>query len=135
MCLLLRVEMTDAREDENAVVVQQLRQAAEARLQAMEAAVAASLAQQQELYSSVHTMTGHFMQQKGSDFTELQVALCLECLGITAVTVIGVCCHLACKRIHAFRQLHLTVANTHAGSTLQDVLCISNPQGAVIAQP
>ena len=61
------------REGQNAAVVQDLRQAAEARLQAMEVAVNNSLAQQQELYSSIHSMTGQFMQQKGNDFAELQV--------------------------------------------------------------
>lgn len=68
-----RLETTDRREDQNAAVVQALRQAAETRLQAMEAAVTSSLAQQQELYSSIHSMTGQFMQQKGNDFADLQV--------------------------------------------------------------
>ena len=45
----------------------------------MEAAIASSLLQQQELYSSIHSMTGSFMQQKGTDLTALQVGskLCL----------------------------------------------------------
>lgn len=71
--LLCRLETTDAREGHNAAVVHELRQAAEARLQGMEAAVASSLLQQQELYSSIHSMTGSFMQQKDTDFTALQV--------------------------------------------------------------
>lgn len=69
--------MADAREGQNAAVVQDLRQVAEARLQAMEAAVATSLAKQQELYSNIHSMTGQFMQQKSADFAELQVLICL----------------------------------------------------------
>ncbi len=70
-----RLESTSTREDRNAQVVQQLRQGAEARLQAMEAAVSSSLLQQQQLYSSIQHMTGQFMQQKGSDLTALQVCM------------------------------------------------------------
>ena len=60
-------------ERDNAQVVQQLRQGAEVRLQAMEAAVASSLQQQQQLYSSIQHMTSQFMQQKGADLAALQV--------------------------------------------------------------
>ena len=79
-----RLETTDVREGQNAAVVLELRQTAETRLQAMEAAVASSLLQQQELYSSIHSMTGSFMQQKGSDFTALQVG-CSPCLDRAAL--------------------------------------------------
>ena len=41
----------------------------------MDAAVSSSLLQQQELYSTIQHMTAHFMQQKGSDLTVLQVDL------------------------------------------------------------
>ena len=68
-----RLEDTASREDRNSQVVQQLRQGAESRLQAMEAAVSGSLLQQQELYSSIQQMASQLMQQKGKDLTDLQV--------------------------------------------------------------
>lgn len=72
-----RLESTALRECSNAEVVQQLRQGAECRLQAMDAAVSRSLLQQQELYSSIQHMTAQFMQQKGTDMAALQVRHCL----------------------------------------------------------
>lgn len=72
-----RLESTTSRECSNAEVVQQLRQGAELRLQAMDAVVSSSLLQQQELYSSIQQMTAQFMQQKGTDVAELQVRHCL----------------------------------------------------------
>lgn len=68
-----RLESTASRECSNAEVVQQLRQGAESRLQAMDTAVSSSLLQQQELYSSIKQMTAQFMQQKGTDVAALQV--------------------------------------------------------------
>ena len=72
-----RLESTASRECSNAEVVQQLRQGAESRLQAMDGAVSSSLLQQQELYSSIQQMTAQFMQQKGTDVAALQVRHCL----------------------------------------------------------
>ncbi len=69
-----RLESTVGREDSNAQIVQQLRQGAEERLQAMDAAVSSSLLQQQELYSTIQHMTGQFMQQKSSDLATMQVS-------------------------------------------------------------
>lgn len=80
------------REGQNAVVVQDLRQAAEARLQAMEVAVNNSLAQQQELYSSIHSMTGQFMEQKGNDFAELQVHALFTTINYVTALGIRKCC-------------------------------------------
>lgn len=74
-----RLESTGRREDSNAEVVQQLRQGAEARLQAMETAVSSTLLQQQELYSAIQQITSQFMQQKGVDLTTLQVCMALSC--------------------------------------------------------
>ena len=72
-----RLESTASRESSNAEVVQQLRQGAESRLQAMDAAVSSSLLQQQELYSSIQQLTAQFMQQKSTDVAALQVRQCL----------------------------------------------------------
>lgn len=72
-----RLESTASRECSNAEVVQELRQGAESRLQAMDAAVSSSLLQQQELYSSIQHMTAQVMQQKGTDVAALQVRNCL----------------------------------------------------------
>ncbi len=69
-----RLESTAGREDSNAQIVQQLRQGAEERLQAMDAAVSSSLLQQQELYSTIQHMTSQFMQQKNSDLAAMQVS-------------------------------------------------------------
>ena len=74
-CPVCRLETSVTRERDNAQVVQQLRQGAEVRLQAMEAAVASSLQQQQQLYSSIHHMTSQFMQQKSTDLAALQARL------------------------------------------------------------
>lgn len=71
-----RLASTACRECSNAEVVQQLRQGAESRLQAMDAAVSGSLLHQQELYSSIQQTTAQFMQQKGTDVAALQVSCC-----------------------------------------------------------
>ena len=76
MFWLCRLESTASRECSNAEVVQQLRQGADSRLQAMDAVVSGSLLQQQELYSSIQQMTAQFMQQKGTDVAALQVRYC-----------------------------------------------------------
>lgn len=57
--------------------MQQLRQGAESRLQAINTAVSSSLLQQQELYSSIQQTTARFMQQKGTDVVTLRVSCCL----------------------------------------------------------
>ncbi|KAL3151849.1 hypothetical protein ABBQ38_012814 [Trebouxia sp. C0009 RCD-2024] len=70
-----RLATTAGRECSNAEVVQQLRQGAESRLQAINTAVSSSLLQQQELYSSIQQTTARFMQQKGTDVVTLRESI------------------------------------------------------------